>query len=403
MTVARTKVNAWRCVWPFATRVLVINADRIILHLVHTFNLHACKEPDSRTNVPSSAAATFSAYIVEPEFEPALEAELGPATHRTPRWTGVLTRPVGDAAKPDPMFARQILRSARLVKVADSESLADSVCQEVRSQLSAVTAKDIGGVFVYVPHAAPFKSCVPLIAPIRAALRQGVQSEKHRFLSAEPKSLLSAWGRGAACIQVAVVGRTSAIVSALPVARLPQGGFEVAPWDAGLAPVPSDKQAPSRAYRKLEEAFAWMGRAPQPEETVVDLGGAPGGWAHTALKRGAFVTAVDRSPLAPPAAGHPRLQQIQGDAFAFVPPAPVDWLLCDVICEPPRSIDLIERWARAGLCRNLVVTVKFKGPVNNHVVVEPIVTRLNSLGFAFARAKHMHHNNNEIEVLAYRA
>ena len=66
---------------------------------------------------------------------------------------------------------------------------------------------------------------------------------------------------------------------------------------------------------------------------------APGGWAYSALRRGARVTAVDRAPLLPPAGGHPNLTTVLGNAFTFTPPArPVDWLLCDVICEPPRSV-----------------------------------------------------------------
>jgi len=375
----------------------------IILHLGHTFNLHAPLEPDSRTTVPPSPADTLSAYIVEPEFEPALDAELGASSIRTPRWPGVLTRPSSSSAKPDPMFARQSLPAATVVKVSDSAELPAKIAQEVLRQLASSKNKDIAGLFVYTPHDGPFKSCTPLLAPTRTAVKQSTSDAHYRLLPPDPKAILRAWGREAPCVQVAIVGRTSALVSAGIVPALNAGGFAVAPWAAGLPSITTDKQAPSRAYRKLEETFQWLGRAPRQDETVVDLGGAPGGWAHTALKRGAFVTAVDRSPLAPPAAGHPRLNQIQGDAFAFVPPAPVDWLLCDVICEPPRSIDLIDRWAANGWCRNLVVTVKFKGPVGNHVVVEPIVARLSALGFAFARAKHMHNNHNEIEVFAYKS
>ena len=359
-------------------------------------------EPDSRATVPAATSEVFSAYIVEPEFEAALDAELGPAAVRTPRWTGVLTRTVAGEPKPDPMFARQILPGATLVKAREAADLAPRVAAEVLRQVTLANTTDIAGLFVFTPHPGPFKTCEPLVAPVAAATKQGLAAAQRKLLPNDFKAVLRAWESGAACVQVAIVGRTSAVVAAGPVPRLAAGGFAVAPWAAGMAPVPTDKQAPSRAYRKLEETLAWMGRAPRQDETVVDLGGAPGGWAHTALKRGAFVTAVDRSPLIPPAAGHPRLIQVRGDAFAFVPPEPVDWLLCDVICEPSRSVGLIERWAAQSWCRNLVVTVKFKGPVNNHLVVEPVVARLIALGFPFARAKHMRNNHNEIEVFAYK-
>ena len=52
---------------------------------------------------------------------------------------------------------------------------------------------------------------------------------------------------------------------------------------------------------------------------------------------------------------------IIGDAFGYRPPEPVDWLLCDVICRPERTLELAETWMREGLCRRLVATLKFTG------------------------------------------
>lgn len=51
----------------------------------------------------------------------------------------------------------------------------------------------------------------------------------------------------------------------------------------------------------------------------------------------------------------------QGDAFAFEPERPVDWLICDVIAAPDRSIGLAIDWVRRGWARRFVVTIKFKG------------------------------------------
>jgi 23S rRNA (cytidine2498-2'-O)-methyltransferase len=39
----------------------------------------------------------------------------------------------------------------------------------------------------------------------------------------------------------------------------------------------------------------------------------------------------------------------------------VDWLLCDVIAAPGRSIELLMNWVRQRWARRFVVTVKFKG------------------------------------------
>lgn len=79
------------------------------------------------------------------------------------------------------------------------------------------------------------------------------------------------------------------------------------------------------------------------------------------MQRGARVIAVDRSPLRDDLMRSPRVTFHQGDAFRFVPEAPVDWLLCDVIAAPERSIGLVLEWVRERRCRYFVVTIKFKG------------------------------------------
>ncbi len=64
-----------------------------------------------------------------------------------------------------------------------------------------------------------------------------------------------------------------------------------------------------------------------------------------------------------------------GDAFAFRPASRVDWLICDVIAAPERSLELLRRWLREGWCRNFVVTIKFKGS-DDYPLLEPLKTHL---------------------------
>ena len=54
---------------------------------------------------------------------------------------------------------------------------------------------------------------------------------------------------------------------------------------------------PSRAYRKVWEALAVLGRHPQPGERCVDLGAAPGGWTWALARLGADVVAVDKADM----------------------------------------------------------------------------------------------------------
>jgi 23S rRNA (cytidine2498-2'-O)-methyltransferase len=108
--------------------------------------------------------------------------------------------------------------------------------------------------------------------------------------------------------------------------------------------------------------------------------------------------AVDRAPLLPPAATHPALTFLRGDAFSYAPPAPVDWLLCDVIAEPARTVDLVQRWMAEGRCRRLVATLKFKG--RGYAMLGAAAARLGEVGWPHLRVKHLFHHHNEVSVMA---
>jgi 23S rRNA (cytidine2498-2'-O)-methyltransferase len=201
---------------------------------------------------------------------------------------------------------------------------------------------------------------------------------------------------GVLLVQLLLVARERLLVSAAAPRALPRGGFDLSPWPAGAPPVADDRAPPSRAYRKLEEAFQWMGDAPRAGQTCVDLGAAPGSWTLMAARRGAKVLAVDRAPLAPAIARTPGVTAVTGNAFTYEPPRPVDWLLSDIVCEPERAISLIDEWLPRA--RNLVVTIKFKGRDHYAALsaLTPIIERSTP---AFARIKHLAHNKNEVTVM----
>jgi 23S rRNA (cytidine2498-2'-O)-methyltransferase len=164
--------------------------------------------------------------------------------------------------------------------------------------------------------------------------------------------------------------------------------------------VPDDRAAPASAFRKLEEALAWMGEGIRAGERCVDLGAAPGSWAHVALRRGARVVAVDRAVLAPQVARAPGLVQVRSDGFAYRPESPpVDWLLCDIIAAPARSLELVDRWASERWCRALVVHLKFKGQ-SDYELAGRALEILGRAGYRQRRVKHLFHDRNEVTVMA---
>ncbi len=121
---------------------------------------------------------------------------------------------------------------------------------------------------------------------------------------------------------------------------------------------------PSRAYLKLWEACTRLGHWPQPGEHCIDLGATPGGWTWAIAKLGAEVVAIDKAPLAPQVAAMKGVSFRTGSAFAE-PPAPVDWLFCDVIAYPERSLRMVQNWIAAGAPQHIVCSIKFQGATDH--------------------------------------
>jgi 23S rRNA (cytidine2498-2'-O)-methyltransferase len=171
-------------------------------------------------------------------------------------------------------------------------------------------------------------------------------------------------------------------------------------FPGGACAVPEDRRPPARAYRKLLEVEARWGRPIAPGESCADLGAAPGSWTWVALQRGARVAAVDRSPLRADLMAHPSLGFVRGDAFKWLPDAPVDWLLCDLIAEPPRSVELLGRWLQAQACRRFVLTVKFKGAEGDGALRE-LAALLEGAGTEHV-VRHLDANKNEVTAYGER-
>ncbi len=170
-----------------------------------------------------------------------------------------------------------------------------------------------------------------------------------------------------------------------------------------------DERAPSRSYLKVEEAYAVLGREPQPAETVCDLGAAPGGWSFSAAKRGARVLAIDNGPLKGGALDHPAIEHRREDAFRFTPAGAevdaFDWLLCDMLEEPHHVLQhIVEPWLARGWCRRFVVNLKF-----GRVDAIALLRELRAPESVFARhapatrIRHLYHDREEFTVVGERS
>jgi 23S rRNA (cytidine2498-2'-O)-methyltransferase len=341
-------------------------------------------------------------FLCSPGYEAAVGEELA-RIDRTgrPIAAGVVQDDGDDDALLDPVFARQQLRGCVAVRGSSVRALAEAAYPVVEGPIDAWPGPFSLHALTGADPPPGIGSRVDLIGrELLGLLAERRRRASRRYVAPEMAPGPSKTDR--LLVQLLAVERDRVFVSASAPRPLPAGGTDLAPWPGGDAPVADDRGPPSRAYQKLLEAFAWMEAAPTAGERCVDLGASPGGWTAVALGRKARVTAVDRAPLAEPLRRDPRLTMELGNAFTYTPPAPVDWLLCDVIAEPQRSIALISRWLEEGLARNLVVTVKFKG--------ETEYGRLSALPElfarvvpAFARVKQLAHNKNEVTAMVRRS
>ena len=184
-------------------------------------------------------------------------------------------------------------------------------------------------------------------------------------------------------------------------------------WRGGQRRMADDEAAPSRSYLKVEEAYIVLGREPQPGETVVDLGAAPGGWSYSAAKRGAKVIAIDNGPLKGGALDHPLIEHRLEDAFRFQPAFTevaegepdesevFDWLFCDLVEEPHHVMqNIVTPWLANGWCRRFVINLKF-----GHVDSLALLRELRAPGSPFAahaanlRIRHLYHDREEFTLV----
>lgn len=325
-------------------------------------------------------------YSCEPGWEIRLSEELGRVCRRStrrvlaPGWVeSACDAPddAGDVRLPSVALAAQCMPDAQAIEARSISMWARHAAKWLIARLDA--------------HDGPWRLhvfCVPAtdgsVTPARCDyIQKGIvdilRKQRRRLLrtaSQDPRAplLVDEW-----LLQVGLRTATAGYFSALAPDDKSRLRHCVSRFPGGIVEVPLERQAPSRAFAKLAEVELRLNRQILPKETCVDLGSSPGSWAWWALRRGANVLAVDRSPLRDDLMRHAALKFVRGDAFRYCPPQGVDWLLCDVIAFPAKTIALVERWLAEGWCRWLCVTIKFRGQ-NEYDQLERLKIRLSSCG-----------------------
>lgn len=177
------------------------------------------------------------------------------------------------------------------------------------------------------------------------------------------------------------------------------------PRPGGLHRMAFDNNAPSRSFLKVEEALDLMGEKPQPGQTVIDLGAAPGGWSYAFLKRGCHVTAVDNGPIKikDPEQFEGKLVHLKQDGVTFEPePAlvPVDWLVSDMLVAAGTNIGMLRKWFANRRMRKFIVNIKLP-QVHPYPALKPVEEFFESLTGVRHQIRQLYHDRREVTAFGW--
>ena len=287
----------------------------------------------------------------------------------------------------DLTFARQGFQVSSLVRVdASAHDAPRALAAELLPSLrAAIEGVEQHALHVFVPDSTGGNT----LSARAQALRDMLEAQCPHTLD---ESQLRR--QGGLLVQICVYDAQTAALGCIPSDQAQS------PWPGGRARMRLGGSFPSRAARKLAEAFAWLGMAPGSGELCADLGAAPGGWSWLLLEKRARVIAVDPARMDAELMRNPRLRHVQGNAFEYEPEEPVDWLFCDMAYRPLEVAQMLGRWARRRHTRLLVSN--FKLPMKRKVeMVERIRGLLADSGFTGVRTRQLYHDREEITLTAH--
>lgn len=171
----------------------------------------------------------------------------------------------------------------------------------------------------------------------------------------------------------------------------------------GFFDEPLPAAAVSRAYLKMSEALAWSGLPIKSGEQAAEIGCAPGGSSQALLARGLRVIGIDPAEVDPRVIAEPRFTWIRkrGHEVRVRDLRRVRWLTADLNVAPGYTLETVERIVTHPDCwiRGLLLTLKLPD-WNLADEIPAWLNRVRSWGYPDVRARHLHHNRQEICVAA---
>lgn len=184
------------------------------------------------------------------------------------------------------------------------------------------------------------------------------------------------------------------------------------PFDGGVPRLRLSASAPSRSAMKLDEAWRvffddhnrldYLGGGRQ----AVDLGAAPGGWTWQLVRQGMQVTAVDNGPMNAELMATGQVNHVQDDGYRWRPKRAVDWMVCDIVDQPRKTIAMVSDWLLARHCRYCIFNLKLpmKKRYEEWLVCRDLLEKALSRddGKFRLQARHLYHDREEITCFVER-
>ena len=180
------------------------------------------------------------------------------------------------------------------------------------------------------------------------------------------------------------------------------------PTPGGRLTVDMPPEAPSRAYRKLEEAIMWSGAPLRPGDTAVEIGSSPGGASYALLRRGLDVHGIDPAKMAPvvldfnkdrPGNHFVHLDRPMSMVQRADLPTDLHWVLLDVNLAPQVALITARRLAarpRAALL-GVLLTLKLDDWKAIHHVPR-FLNSIRAMGMVDVKATQLPSNRMELFV-----
>lgn len=179
--------------------------------------------------------------------------------------------------------------------------------------------------------------------------------------------------------------------------------------DAG-ASIAQPDEAPSRAYLKLEQAFARHGiPKPQAGSGALEVGCAPGGIVYALLQRGLSVVGVDRAEMAPVIRKNRGFLQIECPVGSWdfekdrEDLENVRWFICDMNSQPrvaARETQALRRYLAPQL-KGMVFTMKLNRESFADYIEENADLILKDMRFKHHIVRQLPANQQEVTLIAW--